>query len=107
MARVPITYKYRNCIGKYILKKILYKYVPGNLVNRPKQGFTVPIYALFKNDLEILYKEYLNEKRLNREGILNAEAVGFILKDSIGDRGINHNKLWTLLMFEMWKEKWI
>ncbi|OGW42654.1 MAG: asparagine synthase (glutamine-hydrolyzing) [Nitrospirae bacterium RBG_16_43_11] len=107
MARVPITYKYRNGIGKYILKKILYKYVPGNLVNRPKQGFTVPIYALFKNDLEILYKEYLNEKRLNREGIFNAKAVGFILKGSISDRGINHNKLWTLLMFEMWKEKWI
>jgi len=107
LAKLPIEYKYRDGINKYILKKILYRYVPKDLIDRPKQGFSIPLHAWVKGDLKRLYMEYLNESRLEREGIFNAKAVGKILNDSVNGRGVNPNKLWTLLMFEMWKERWL
>jgi asparagine synthase (glutamine-hydrolysing) len=106
-AKIPLLYKYRKGTSKYILRKILYKHVPQDLVCRPKHGFGIPIYEWFKTDMQRYYTEYLNKKRLEREGYLNAEYVDALLSQCINEKGISHSKLWVLLMFQMWREKWL
>ncbi|MGH7801343.1 MAG: asparagine synthase (glutamine-hydrolyzing) [Thermodesulfobacteriota bacterium] len=106
VARIPIDLKYKNGMSKYILRKILYKYVPRELLERPKQGFVVPLAGWLKGELSSLVMNYLNEDRLKKEGIFNPAVVSSCVKDFMNG-SINVNKIWFLLMFEMWKEKWV
>jgi Asparagine synthase (glutamine-hydrolyzing) len=105
--QLPSEFKYKNGVSKYILRKVLYKYVPRELLDRPKQGFGVPIYEWFKRDLKELYIEYLSEHRIRSAGIFDFLAVKRLLDDYFMDRGVNHNKLWLLFVFELWKENWM
>lgn len=106
-AKIPVKYKYNNNTSKYILRKILYKYVPERLVCRPKKGFGMPIYEWFKADLVDYYRRYLNKNRVENDGFLNAQVVDSMLKQCLKDQGASHSKLWLLLNFQMWKEKWM
>ena len=106
-AGLPLPLKYRNGTSKYILKKILYRYVPRELVDRPKQGFGIPVYEWFRADLKKLYLEYLDPARIKREGIFSPAGIESLMRDYLGDRGLNHHKLWFLLVFQMWREKWM
>jgi asparagine synthase (glutamine-hydrolysing) len=106
-SQLPVEFKYKNGVSKYLLRKVLYKYIPKELVERPKQGFGVPIYEWFKGELKGLYKEYLNVERIKKEGLFNHLEVKRPLEDFLSDRGVNHNKLWLLFVFEMWKDKWM
>jgi len=106
-ARLPSRYKYRKGVSKYILRKILDKYVPCELVTRPKQGFGIPMYEWFKTDLQQYYAEYLDRDRIKREGIFNADAVASIVRQCRNEEGTSHSKLWLLLVFQMWREKWL
>jgi asparagine synthase (glutamine-hydrolysing) len=106
-SRLPVEFKCRNGVSKYLLRKLLYRYVPKKLVDRPKQGFGVPVYEWFKSELKELYREYLNFERIKREGIFNPQEVNRLLDDYLNNRGVNHNKLWLLFIFEVWKERWM
>ncbi|MDW8136802.1 MAG: asparagine synthase (glutamine-hydrolyzing) [Thermodesulfobacterium sp.] len=106
-SRLPINMKYRSGISKFLLRKILYKYVPKELVDRPKMGFGVPIYEWFKGELKELYRAYLDSERIKKESLFNYRTVEDLLKKFFEGRGVNHNKLWLLFVFELWKEKWL
>jgi len=106
-AKLPISYKYRNKTRKWIIKKILNKYVPESMLDRPKKGFSVPIHNWFKDDLKGLMIDYLNPERIKREGILNSEAVTDMKNGYFNNNGVSIRKLWFLLMFEMWYENWM
>jgi asparagine synthase (glutamine-hydrolysing) len=106
-SRLPSEFKWRKGVSKYLLRKVLYKYIPKELVERPKQGFGVPVYEWFKKDLKSLYLEYLNPERIKREGLFNHGEVSRLLEDYLKDRGVNHNKLWLLFVFQLWKERWM
>lgn len=106
-SKIPVSLKYRNGISKYILRKILYKYVPKELIDRPKMGFGVPIYEWFKGELKGLYLEYLSKERIKKEGIFNSEEVDKLLRGYLENKGVNHNKLWFLFIFQLWKERWL
>lgn len=106
-ARIPMHLKFRSGQSKYILRQILYKHVPKKLLERPKQGFNAPLHHWFKKDLSKLLKDYLNEDRLNKDGTFNAKAVDSLVKDYIKGSYVNVNALWGLLMYEIWKERWI
>ena len=106
VARIPVNLKYKNGMSKYVLRKILYKYVPRELIERPKQGFNVPLGEWLKGGLYPLVMNYLNEDRLKKEGVFNPGVVSSSIKDFMNG-SINVNKIWFLLMFEMWKEKWL
>ncbi|HEX9665052.1 MAG TPA: asparagine synthase (glutamine-hydrolyzing) [Thermodesulfobacteriota bacterium] len=106
VARVPLKFKYHEGTSKYILRKVLYKHIPRELIERPKQGFVAPLSRWLKGELHQVVKEYLNEDRLRREGIFNSEVVSSYIKDFYSGVSINVNKIWFLLVFQMWKEKW-
>lgn len=106
-ARMPWELKYREGKSKWILRQILYKYIPKEWVDRPKQGFAVPINEWFKQDLKEYYQQYLNEDRIRKEGIFVPETVTRMLKQYHSKDGMNAHKLWLLLNFQLWKEKYL
>jgi len=106
-SKLPVELKYKKGKSKYLLRRVLYKYIPPELIERPKHGFGVPIYEWFKKDLKELYLEYLNEGRMKKGGIFNPSEVKRLLDNYLQDRGVNHNKLWLLFVFEQWRESWM
>lgn len=101
-SKLPIQYKYKHNQTKYILKKILYKYIPKNLLDRPKQGFTPPIYKWLNSDLQDLYFHYIT--RLKKSDIF--EASNFIDKALFLKRASPY-KAWLLFILSIWYEKWV
>jgi asparagine synthase (glutamine-hydrolysing) len=106
-ARLPLELKYKNGVSKYILKKILYRHVPRELVDRPKQGFGVPVYEWFRDELKGCYADHLAFDKIKREGIFDAGTVSALLDGYLNDRGVNAYKLWFLFVFELWYEKYM
>jgi len=106
-ASLPENLKYRNGTGKYILKKLLAKYVPGELFERPKMGFGVPIGHWFHNELKDLLLDYLSSERLKKEGLFDHVIVEKKIKEHLSGRVNRQYQLWALLMWEMWREEWL
>jgi asparagine synthase (glutamine-hydrolysing) len=106
-ATLPDSLKYRSGAGKYLLKKLLSNYLPVHLFERPKMGFGVPIDRWFRKELKDLLLDYLAPERLRKEGLFNHTLVEKRLKEHLSGQ-INHQyRLWALLMWEMWRERWL
>lgn len=104
---LPEDLKYRNGTGKYLLKKLLARYVPKELFERPKMGFGVPIDRWFRSELKDLLLDYLSPERLRREGIFDHAVVEKIINEHLSGKVNHHYRLWSLLMWEMWRERWL
>ena len=103
---LPLRYKYSNGTTKYILKRILYKYLPKDLVDRPKMGFGAPIeHWLLNGSLKSLVLEYLNPRRIREQGIFSPAYIQKIVNDFRQGVWVNPNKIWNLLAFELWYER--
>jgi asparagine synthase (glutamine-hydrolysing) len=104
---LPGRYKYDGRTTKYILRKILQKYIPPELVNRPKHGFAVPLTDWMRSALKPLVLHALEPARIRRQGIFSPDyiknAVGSFMA---GDR-ISGKKMWNLLQFALWHQRWI
>lgn len=105
-AALPMKYKYREGKSKWILRQILYKHVPKEWIDRPKQGFAVPVNEWFRNELKEYYQTYLNKDRIRKDGIFNPDTVERMLNEYFKYKGMNAYKLWLILMFNMWKDKY-
>ena len=105
-AKVPDRIKYNKNIGKYLLKQVLYKYVPKDLIERPKSGFQVPLYEWLQDDLREELEFYLSREKLTQSGIYNVDKVLEIKEHLYLGKNINLSLLWFILMFEMWREEW-
>ncbi len=103
---LPLRYKYSNRTTKYILKRILYKYLPRDLVDRPKRGFGAPLEQwLLNGSLKSLVLDYLNPRRIQEQGILSPAYIQKMVNDFRQGIWINPNKIWNLLAFELWYER--
>jgi asparagine synthase (glutamine-hydrolysing) len=105
-AALPMKYKYREGKSKWILRQILYKHVPQEWIDRPKQGFAVPVNEWFRKELQEYYHTYLSTDRIKRDGIFNPVTVERMRNEYFKYKGMNAYKLWLLLMFNMWKDKY-
>ena len=106
-AGLPEHFKYRNGTGKYLLKKLLARYLPVSLFERPKMGFGVPIDRWLRFELKNLLLDYLSAERLKKEGLFNTNFVDKKIKEHLSGQ-VNHQyRLWSLLMWEMWRERWL
>jgi len=108
-AQLPSNFKLRNGHTKDILKKIVHNYVPKHMVDRPKMGFGVPIHHWLSNDLKSLIDEYLEDDRIEREGVFQVAKIRDLkIKFSINSQNRQLAKLlWYVLVFQMWFEKWM
>ncbi len=107
LERVPVALKLRGLTRKYLLRRAVSGLLPRSIIRRRKRGFSIPIAAWLNQDLRELTHEYLNESRLQREAIFNPPEVTR-LRDQHARRASNHAKsIWTILMFQLWRERWL
>jgi asparagine synthase (glutamine-hydrolysing) len=94
--------KYHDGIQKYILKQILYKYVPEKLFNRPKQGFAIPLSKWLKNELRYLIDEYLSDEAIKDVGVFELETTKKLVSDYFGGKDFLHNRVWLMIILQKW-----
>ncbi len=106
-AQLPPDFKMRGTEKKYILKQIVHKYLPKQMMDRPKMGFGIPVFDWLRNELKFYVDEYMNEAAFAQHGLFKKEGVQHIINRFMaGDK--NYNSLfWYLLMFQMWYRKWM
>lgn len=90
--------RYKNGISKYLLKEILYQYVPKQFFERPKRGFSIPLHEWLRKDLKHLLDEYLDERLLKQCGIVNYETVNKLKRDFLAGNSYVYNRLWVLIV---------
>lgn len=102
--RIPLSMKIRNGQGKWLLRQVLYQYVPQNLVERPKMGFGVPIGDWLRGDLRDWAEGLLDENRLRQEGFLNTQPILQKWKEHLEGKHDWSAYIWDILMFQSWLE---
>ena len=103
--RMPQFYKLNNGKTKWILKKILNKYIPKNLINRPKKGFGIPLNDWLKGPLREWAENLLSEKKLLNEGYFDPKLVRTKWDSFMSNKNRSHYDLWNVLMFQSWIDK--
>lgn len=100
--RIPTQYKYSDGVSKRVLRNILYKYVPQEMMERPKQGFAVPLEKWLKEGQTREWaQEMIDNSKLIRDGILDGKIVRYCWNHIAENPG--YTKLvWNMLMAEQW-----
>jgi asparagine synthase (glutamine-hydrolysing) len=107
VARLPIDMKIRNGNKKYLLKEIVHRHIPKEMMDRPKAGFAIPIENWFQKELAEYFDLYFNRNYIEKQGIFNFEEVNsWMLKYKLGKKEYM-TQLWNILMFQLWYEKWM
>ena len=104
--RLPKQMKLKGNSTKRLLRRILYRHVPRELVDRPKAGFAVPLDQWLRGPLRNWAEALLDEKRLEREGVLNPNPIRRAWNNHLAGRGNKGQALWGVLMFQSWRERW-
>ncbi|NTV47985.1 MAG: asparagine synthetase B, partial [Chlorobiales bacterium] len=101
---LPFEYKLREGQTKWVLRQVLYRYVPKELIERAKMGFGVPIDIWLRGPLREWAEELIDEKRIRNEGFFNSEPIRLKWQEhKSGQRNWQHH-LWDILMFQAWLE---
>lgn len=106
-AQLPDAYKYNNGEKKYILKNIVHKYIPEEMMNRPKMGFGVPVFSWLQTSLKDKLDYYLGINFLKEQNIFNSEEVIKLKNEVFSGKDRHYQKLWYLLVFQMWYDRWM
>jgi asparagine synthase (glutamine-hydrolysing) len=103
--RLPLRYKIRGSVNKWLLRQVLYRHVPRELVDRPKRGFSVPLGAWLRGPLREWAQHLLDERRLRDGGLLDAQAVARKWRDHLAGRYDWSSHLWSVLMLQAWLDR--
>jgi asparagine synthase (glutamine-hydrolysing) len=102
VARMPADLKMRGLESKYIFKRAVEGIVPAEILNRPKQGFGVPISEWINAQLRERIDDTLNDQRTGERGYVRSEYIDVLRAEHESGRRDHSTALWTLLMFEWW-----
>lgn len=107
LAQLPSSFKIRDGVNKWLLKQVVHKYIPKELMERPKRPFIAPLMVWFREDLKEQLNYYLSEAALNKTGVFSHQPI-IALRDAYlkGDK-VNYQKLWQVLMFQLWYDRWV
>ena len=103
--RMPLSLKLRDGQGKWLLREVLYRHVPKELIERPKKGFSVPLADWLRGPLREWAEDLLDEKRLEREGYFRPAPIRQIWQLHKQGRADYSSRLWCVLMFQAWLAK--
>lgn len=102
--RMPLNYKIRNGEGKWLLKQVLFKYVPRELIERPKMGFGFPLHEWLRGPLRDWAEALLDESLLQQQGYFHPEPIRAMWSEHLSGRLNHQHHLWSVLMFQAWLE---
>lgn len=107
LASVPYSMKTKQGIPKYLLKEVLHKYVPKELMDRPKMGFAIPVINWMKNELRDLLESELSEENVNAVGLFNYSEVYRLKNSYLSGKNEDFNPVWFLFIFHQWYNQWM
>ena len=103
--KLPLNMKIRNGQGKWILRQILNRYVPNQLIERPKMGFGIPLDIWFRGPLRDFAESMLRENDLDE--FLDSVSVNQLWSEHLSGKKNHQHVLWNILMFQSWKKEWL
>ena len=101
---LPFDIKFRHGVTKWPLREVLYKYVPKELIERPKMGFALPLDTWLRTSLREWVEELIAPVKLQREGYLNEPMVTKLWQEHLTEKYNHTTQLWCVLMFQQWLE---
>jgi len=105
---IPHAFKYKNGDKKYLLKALTHQYLPKKMMDRPKQGFGIPIQEWLRSDMSYLLDKYLNRTYIQEQNIFEYEELNIIVKNfKRGEEELFNNLIWNIIVFQMWYEEYI
>jgi len=102
--RLPLDMKIRHGKGKWLLRQVLFRHVPAELIERPKKGFSIPLASWLRGPLRQWAESLLDETRLRREGYFEPAPIRQAWKQHLSGRNDCSTRLWCVLMFQAWLE---
>lgn len=102
--KMPLNYKIRNGQGKWLLRQVLYRHVPKQLIERPKAGFGIPLASWLRGPLRDWAESLLNESRLQQEGYFYPAPIRAMWLEHLSGKKNWQYHLWNVLMFQAWLE---
>lgn len=99
---LPDNLKEKNGVKKYLLKQVLYQYIPEKLFQRPKQGFSIPLAKWLKEDLYFLIEKNLSKESVETAGILNYNFVKEYLTNFSAGKSFLYNRIWNMIVLQNW-----
>jgi asparagine synthase (glutamine-hydrolysing) len=105
--RLPAHMKIRDGQGKWLLRQLLYRLVPRDIVDRPKMGFSVPLDHWLRGELCPWAEELLSVEQLERDGVLHAAPIRRAWSELKGGRSEHALGLWSVLVFQAWRQRWL
>lgn len=99
---LPLSFKLREGQTKWILRQVLYKYVPAQMMERPKKGFSIPIDSWLRGPLKEWAENLLDEDRLKKEGFFHPLAIREKWEEHLSGKRNCSEHLWSVLMFQAW-----
>lgn len=94
--------KKKDGVSKYLLKEVLYDYVPRQFFERPKWGFSIPLYKWLKKDLHYLIDKYLNDEVVLKSGVVQLHIVKQLLSRFEKGEDFLYNRIWALILLHKW-----
>lgn len=102
--QLPLSMKIDGTEGKRLLKQVLYKHVPKEMIERPKQGFAIPLDQWLRGELRDWAETLLSEKRLQNDGIFDPRPIRETWREHLAEKRNHGARLWSVLMFQTWHE---
>src|SRR5262249_35672862 len=103
--RLPENFKQRGACGKWLLRQVLYQYVPAALVDRPKKGFSAPIAEWLRGPMRAWAEELLDGTRLRQEDFFDAGHIRRNWREHLDRKRDWSAGLWHVLMFQAWLDE--
>ncbi|UFZ04427.1 asparagine synthase (glutamine-hydrolyzing) [Bradyrhizobium ontarionense] len=104
--RVPAGMKVRDGRGKWLVRQVLYRHVPADMIDRPKTGFSIPLDAWLRGPLKSWAADLLSPARLQRQGLFDPARVTRMFDEHLSRRHNHSYWLWNVLMAEAWHNEW-
>jgi asparagine synthase (glutamine-hydrolysing) len=106
-ATLPDNFKMSDDEQKAILKHIVHRYVPEEIMKRPKMGFGVPVPLWMRNELKELFMTFMSDPAIRKNPYLNFNSVVKLRERYLSGKLMNFERVWFILMFQMWYDRWM